>query len=62
MPDTKQSNTPSWKPSCSLEAIKTRAEVYALVRDFFYERQSSAAFTTAVFVVCLDHISNLISN
>ena len=39
MPDTKQSNTPSWKPSCSLEAIKTRAEVYALVRDFFYKRQ-----------------------
>lgn len=39
MPDTKQSNTPIWKPSCSLEAIKTRAEVYALVRDFFYKRQ-----------------------
>lgn len=39
MPDTKQSNIPSWQPSCSLEAVKTRAEVYALVRDFFYQRQ-----------------------
>lgn len=39
MPNAKQSKIPKWKPSCSLEAIKTRAEVYALVRDFFYERQ-----------------------
>tara|TARA_R110001599_G_scaffold10418_2_gene51451 strand:- start:6899 stop:7927 length:1029 start_codon:yes stop_codon:yes gene_type:complete len=39
MPNTKQSNVPDWKPSCSLEAIKARAEVYTLVRDFFYGRQ-----------------------
>jgi lysyl-tRNA synthetase class 2 len=36
MPDTKQSKVPDWKPSCSLEAIKARAEVYASIRAFFY--------------------------
>jgi lysyl-tRNA synthetase class 2 len=38
MPNTKPKYVPAWKPSCSLEAIKTRAEVYTLVRDFFSER------------------------
>lgn len=38
MSETKQNHVSCWKPSCSLEAIKTRAEVYSLVRDFFYRR------------------------
>jgi lysyl-tRNA synthetase class 2 len=27
-----------WQPSCSVEMLKTRAEFYALIRAFFYER------------------------
>ncbi|MFT6029710.1 MAG: lysyl-tRNA synthetase class 2 [Oleiphilaceae bacterium] len=38
MPDTKQNKLPDWRPSCSLEAIKARAEVYASIRAFFYSR------------------------
>ena len=38
MPDTKQNKVPGWMPSCSLEAMKARAEVYASIRAFFYAR------------------------
>lgn len=39
MPDTAQDTFLNWKPSCSLEAIKARAEVYASIRAFFYARE-----------------------
>ncbi len=38
MSHSKQNQLPQWKPSCSLEAMKARAEVYASIRAFFYDR------------------------
>ena len=39
MSEIKQNKLSDWKPSCSLGAIKARAEVYASIRAFFYARE-----------------------
>ncbi len=38
MPVTEHNDFSSWKPSCSLDAIKARAEMYVSLRAFFYAR------------------------
>ena len=38
MPVTEHNDSSCWKPSCSLDAIKARAEMYISLRAFFYER------------------------